>query len=223
MTQDASIPTGKRAEKPARKAKPARKVRTRQVRKCVEAVHITNNINLVQRKLINGLLLNAYYELPNQSITIHRIPVSQLVDLIGYDSNDIAHIKVLLKALTNTVIEWDIMNEAGKREWGVSALLASADIIDGVCTYAYSPHLRAKLFNPQFYVLLDMDIVRRFQSGYALALYEKYRYPASLDGKDRKHDDDCRHNCDRDKIRFHTSGVSALTQRKSDTHKLEKS
>ena len=172
MTQDASLPTGKRAEQPARKAIPTRKSRTRQVRKCVEAVHITNNITLVQRKLINALLLNAYYELPNLSITIHRIPVSQLVDMIGYDSNDIARIKVLLKALTNTVIEWDIMNEAGKREWGVSALLASADIIDGVCTYAYSPHLRAKLFNPQFYVLLDIDIVRRFQSGYALALYE---------------------------------------------------
>ena len=172
MTQDASIPTGKRAEKPARKAKPARKVRTRQVRKCVEAVHITNNINLVQRKLINGLLLNAYYELPNQSIMIHRIPVSQLVDLIGYDSKNIPYLKDLLKALTSTIIEWDIMNEAGKREWGVSALLASADIIDGVCTYAYSPHLRAKLFNPRFYVLLDIDIVRRFQSGYALALYE---------------------------------------------------
>ena len=140
--------------------------------KCVEAVHITNSINLVQRKLINGLLLNAYYELPNLSISTHRIPVTQLVNLIGYDSKNIPYLRDLLKALTSTVIEWDIMNEAGKREWGVSALLASADIIDGVCTYAYSPHLRAKLFNPQFYVLLDIDIVRRFQSGYALALYE---------------------------------------------------
>ncbi len=172
MTQDASIPTGKHAEKPARKAKPQRKARTRQVRKCVEAVHIANNINLVQRKLVNGLLLNAYYELPNQSISFHSIPVSQLVDMIGYDSKNISYLRDLLKALTSTVIEWDIMNEAGKREWGVSALLASADIIDGVCTYAYSPHLRAKLFNPRFYVLLDIDIVRRFQSGYALALYE---------------------------------------------------
>lgn len=172
MTKDSTLPDGKHAEKPGRKAKPVRKARTRQVRKCVEAVHITNNITLVQRKLINALLLNAYYELPNPSITIHRIPVRQLVDLIGYDSHDVARIKVLLKALTSTVIEWDILNEAGKREWGVSALLASADIIDGVCTYAYSPHLRVKLFNPQFYVLLDIDIVRRFHSCYALALYE---------------------------------------------------
>ncbi len=172
MTKDAIQPGGKHAEKPGRKAKPARKSRTRQVRKCVEAVHITNNITLVQRKLINALLLNAYYELPNPSITIHRIPVRQLVDLIGYDSHDVARIKTLLKALTSTVIEWDILNDAGKREWGVSALLASADIIDGVCTYAYSPHLRVKLFNPQFYVLLDIDIVRRFHSCYALALYE---------------------------------------------------
>lgn len=172
MTKDASQPGGKHAEKPGRKTKPARKSRTRQVRKCVEAVHITNNITLVQRKLINALLLNAYYELPNPSITIHRIPVRQLVDLIGYDSHDVARIKTLLKALTSTVIEWDILNDAGKREWGVSTLLASADIIDGVCTYAYSPHLRVKLFNPQFYVLLDIDIVRRFHSCYALALYE---------------------------------------------------
>lgn len=172
MTKDASPPGGKHTEKPGRKAKPARKARTRQVRKCVEAVHITNNITLVQRKLINALLLNAYYELPNPSITIHRIPVRRLVDLIGYDSHDIARIKALLKALTSTIIEWDILNEAGKREWGVSALLASADIIEGVCSYAYSPHLRVKLFNPQFYVLLDIDIVRRFHSCYALALYE---------------------------------------------------
>jgi len=168
-TEQAAI---KPAEKPARKLIPTNKSRTRQVRKCVEAVHITNSINLVQRKLINALLLNAYYELPNQSISTHRIPVTQLVNLIGYDSKNIPYLRDLLKALTSTVIEWDIMNEAGKREWGVSALLASADIIDGVCTYAYSPHLRAKLFNPQFYVLLDIDIVRRFQSGYALALYE---------------------------------------------------
>jgi hypothetical protein len=172
VSEDAGQSAGKPAEKPARKARPARKSRTRQVRKCVEAVHITNNITLVQRKLINALLLNAYYELRNPSITIHRIQVRQLVDLIGYDSHDVARIKALLKALTSTIIEWDILNEAGKREWGVSALLASADIIDGVCTYAYSPHLRVKLFNPQFYVLLDIDIVRRFHSCYALALYE---------------------------------------------------
>jgi hypothetical protein len=184
VIHDSSLPTEQRAnkaaiktaikpaEKPARKLIPTSKSRTRQVRKCVEAVHITNSINLVQRKLINGLLLNAYYELPNLSISTHRIPVTQLVNLIGYDSKNIPYLRDLLKALTSTVIEWDIMNEAGKREWGVSALLASADIIDGVCTYAYSPHLRAKLFNPQFYVLLDIDIVRRFQSGYALALYE---------------------------------------------------
>ncbi|MDP1573294.1 MAG: hypothetical protein Q8M09_08500 [Pseudomonadota bacterium] len=99
MTKDASPPGGKHTDKPGRKAKPARNSRTRQVRKCVEAVHITNNITLVQRKLINALLLNAYYELPNPSITIHRIPVRQLVDLIGYDSHDVARIKALLKVL----------------------------------------------------------------------------------------------------------------------------
>lgn len=171
MTKDAS-PTVKRAKKPDRKPTSTKKARTRHVRKCVETVHITNTISLVQRKLLNALLLNAYYQIPDLGITIHRISVSQLVDLIGYDSHDIGRIKDLLKALTTTAIEWDILNDEGKREWGVSTLLASADIMDGVCTYAYSPHLRMKLFNPKIFVVLDIDIVRRFHSGYSLALYE---------------------------------------------------
>ncbi|MBI5330083.1 MAG: replication initiation protein [Betaproteobacteria bacterium] len=170
MTQDAG-PT-KRAKKPARKPASTKKPRTRHVRKCVETVHITNTISLVQRKLLNALLLNAYYQIPDLDIPIHRITVSHLVDLIGYDSHDIGRIKDLLKALTTTAIEWDILNDEGKREWGVSTLLASADIMDGVCTYAYSPHLRMKLFNPKIFVVLDIDIVRRFHSGYSLALYE---------------------------------------------------
>lgn len=170
MTQDAG-PT-KRAKKPVRKPASTKKPRTRHVRKCVETVHITNTISLVQRKLLNALLLNAYYQIPDLDIPIHRITVSHLVDLIGYDSHDIGRIKDLLKALTTTAIEWDILNDEGKREWGVSTLLASADIMDGVCTYAYSPHLRMKLFNPKIFVVLDIDIVRRFHSGYSLALYE---------------------------------------------------
>jgi len=170
VTQDAG-PT-KRAKKPARKPASTKKPRTRHVRKCVETVHITNTISLVQRKLLNALLLNAYYQIPDLDIPIHRITVSHLVDLIGYDSHDIGRIKDLLKALTTTAIEWDILNDEGKREWGVSTLLASADIMDGVCTYAYSPHLRMKLFNPKIFVVLDIDIVRRFHSGYSLALYE---------------------------------------------------
>jgi hypothetical protein len=97
VIHDSSLPTEqaaiKPAEKPARKLIPTNKSRTRQVRKCVEAVHITNSINLVQRKLINGLLLNAYYELPNQSISTHRIPVTQLVNLIGYDSKNIPYLR----------------------------------------------------------------------------------------------------------------------------------
>lgn len=162
--------SGKDPGTPPLKAR--RRPQTKLVRKSAEAVHITNNVTLVQRKLMNALLSAAYHQLDDDNITIHSISVRDLMALIGYESRNFDHLKKLLKNLTTTAIEWDILNEEGKREWGVSALLASADIVDGVCTYAYSPHLRKKLHNPKIFVLLNIDIVRRFHTVYALALYE---------------------------------------------------
>lgn len=142
------------------------------VNKAAAAIHIKNDISCLQRKLWNVLLSNAYLQLPNAEIQLHEIRVRDLMEEVGFDSKNIAYLKQALEDMVTTKLTWNILDEKGKQEWGVSAALASAVISGGMCYYSYSVHLRQKLHNPEFYVPLPIPVLRRFSGGHALALYE---------------------------------------------------
>lgn len=145
------------------------------VKKHVAAIHVSGKLTLLQRKLSNVLLLNAYDTLVSQQM--HRIDAKTLCLMIGYNSNDMDTLKASLRGLAETVAEWDMLDADGQQEWGVSALLAYAKLKGGVCEYAYSPALAEKLNDPKVFALINLNIQRRFTSGHALALYENcYRF-----------------------------------------------
>lgn len=142
------------------------------VKKHAGAIHIKNDISCLQRKVWNVLLRTAYEELPDKTVLEHRIPVKDLCEYAGFDSKNTGYLKQALEDLATTKLTWNIIDEAGKHEWGVSTALAAAKLRDGMCTYEFSKSLREKLYNPEFYANIDMLILRRFSSGHALALYE---------------------------------------------------
>lgn len=145
------------------------------VKKHVAAIHVSGKLTLLQRKLSNVLLLNAYDTLTSR--TRHQIDARTLCLMIGYNSNDMETLKQSLKGLAETVAEWDMLDEKGQQEWGVSSLLSYAKLKGGVCEYAYSPALAEKLHDPKVFALINLNIQRRFTSGHALALYENcYRF-----------------------------------------------
>ncbi len=145
------------------------------VKKHVAAIHVSGKLSLLQRKLSNVLLLNAYDTLTSQ--TRHHIDARTLCLMIGYNSNDMETLKASLRGLAETVAEWDMLDAEGQQEWGVSALLSYAKLKGGVCEYAYSPALAEKLHDPKVFALINLNIQRRFTSGHALALYENcYRF-----------------------------------------------
>lgn len=145
------------------------------VKKHVAAIHVSGKLTLLQRKLSNVLLLNAYDSLTSQST--HRIDARTLCLMIGYNSNDTDTLKAALRGLAETVAEWDMLDADGQQEWGVSSLLAFARLKSGICEYAYSPALAEKLHDPKIFALINLNIQRRFTSGHALALYENcYRF-----------------------------------------------
>ncbi|HBM57760.1 MAG TPA: replication initiation protein [Citreicella sp.] len=145
------------------------------VKKHVAAIHVSGKLTLLQRKLSNVLLLNAYDTLTSQPR--HQIDARTLCLMIGYNSNDMETLKTSLRGLAETVAEWDMLDEKGQQEWGVSALLSYAKLKGGVCEYAYSPALAEKLHDPKVFALINLNIQRRFTSGHALALYENcYRF-----------------------------------------------
>lgn len=150
-------------------------LRRASVKKHVAAIHVSGKLTLLQRKLSNVLLLNAYDDLITK--TSHRIDARTLCMMIGYNSNDMETLKASLRSLAETVAEWDMLDSKGRQEWGVSALLSYAKLKSGICEYAYSPALAEKLHDPKVFALINLNIQRRFSSGHALALYENcYRF-----------------------------------------------
>jgi hypothetical protein len=150
-------------------------LRRETVKKNVAAIHISGKLTLLQRKLSNVLLLNAYDALT--SAQTHTIDARTLAMMVGYNSNDFDTLRASLRALAETVAEWDMLDEQGRQEWGVSSLLSFAKLKAGICEYAYSPALAQKLYDPKIYALINVQIQRNFSSGHGLALYENcYRF-----------------------------------------------
>ncbi|MFD1912730.1 replication initiation protein [Halodurantibacterium flavum] len=150
-------------------------LRRASVKKNVAAIHVSGKLTLLQRKLSNVLLLNAYDTLISQPR--HQIDARTLCLMIGYNSNDVATLRDALRGLAETVAEWDMLDDKGRQEWGVSSLLSYAKLKGGICEYAYSPALAEKLHDPRVFALINLNIQRRFSSGHGLALYENcYRF-----------------------------------------------
>lgn len=142
------------------------------LKKHVNAVHIKGELSLLQRKLANALLFHAYPMLPIQDR--YEIELRYLCGLIGYAGNDWAALKEALEGLQNVKMQWNLLNEKGRESWGSVPLLGGVKIEEGlgICQYAYDPFLREKLYNPEIYATINLDIQKKFGSKYALALYE---------------------------------------------------
>ncbi|MFU8797101.1 MAG: replication initiation protein [Gammaproteobacteria bacterium] len=143
-----------------------------ELKKHVNAIHCTNNLTLVQRKLFNALLFNAYPALPHK--TRFQIQIKELCGLIGYNSNDYGKLKRALLGLITIAIEWNVINGVTGQEklWKASSILASATLQNGVCEYEYSDVTKELLYRPDVYGRIDLRLISQFKSGYGLALYE---------------------------------------------------
>lgn len=143
------------------------------LKKNVFTVHCANVLSLLQRKLANALLFNAYDTL--QSGDEHQISISDLCEIIGYNSNSHREIKNALMELISTVVEWDVIEETAseiKETWNASAVIADASISGSICSYSYSKRMRELLYRPEMYARLNMRVQSKFKSSYGLALYE---------------------------------------------------
>jgi hypothetical protein len=144
-----------------------------ELKKHVAVIHSSNKLTLLQRKIANALLYNAYHYL--QERDEHIIHIAKLCELIDYDSHDHKTIKRALVNLLSTVLEWNLVD--GERLdtegiWNASSIIADASIKGALCTYSYSNKMRSLLYKPLMYGRLDMQVQSKFQSGYGLALYE---------------------------------------------------
>lgn len=147
--------------------------KTLELKKHVGAIHSSNKLSLLQRKIANALLFNAYDDLLEKEE--YEIHVATLCKLIGYDSNDHKTIKKALVNLLATVIEWNLVDGSkvdAEGIWNASSIISDASIDGPLCTYSYSNKMKKLLYRPELYGRLNMVVQAKFQSTYGLALYE---------------------------------------------------
>ena len=145
-----------------------------EIKKHVGAIHVSGALSLLQRKLSNVLLLNAYDELPDPLVTEHEIRLQQIAEVAGFDSNNVDYLKATLASLAKVEVEWNVLDPGGRKEWGFTHLLAAVRIEEGsgVCRYQYAQALRELLYSPSIYAWINLSVQTRFRSSAALALYE---------------------------------------------------
>src|SRR5438477_13083872 len=95
-----------------------------ELKKHAAAIHCSNSLSLLQRKISNALLYHAYKELMLKEE--HEISVKQLCKLIGYQGNNHSAIRDALRELISTVIEWNLIDEkTGTENWTASSIIES--------------------------------------------------------------------------------------------------
>ncbi len=142
-----------------------------ELKKHISAIHCSNSLSLLQRKISNVLLFHAYPFLKTQQE--HKISINELCKYLGYRGYNYDAIKQALKALISTVIEWNVFDDnLDEEDWTASSMLASVNIKNAVCTYSYSFRMKQLLHSPVMYGRINLAIQSRFTSNYGLALYE---------------------------------------------------
>ena len=140
------------------------------VNKASPAIHIQNTITLLQRKAWTVLLFYAYDKLRTEDT--YSVTVQELMDILEFDSHNREYLKEAMEVLVGCKVKWNLLNKDKTKTWGVTTLLAHAEIKQGVCTYSYSPPLREKLHNPKMYAKINLRLQNKINSKHALALWE---------------------------------------------------
>lgn len=141
-----------------------------ELKKHVATVHVSGELSLLERKIVNVLLLNAYDDLLTRKT--HKIPVGILSTMLGFDSKNTDALKKALLKVMSTPVSFDLLHDGGDSDWNASPLIGYAGIRSGVCSYEYSDWLAKKLANPEIYTLININVQKQFSGGYSLALYE---------------------------------------------------
>lgn len=146
------------------------------LKKAQEAIAIlpkSGKVTLLTRRLFNSLLQLAQED---GELTMYRCRLSKVLFNASFDSNNTEVVKEQLRRMASIQVEWNSTSGEGERRWGVSNLLADAEIIEEKgavwIEWSYSEKVRAKLLDPEIYARISLQAYSQIRSSASAALYE---------------------------------------------------
>jgi plasmid replication initiation protein len=146
------------------------------VKKHVAAVHSSNNLSLLERKIANVLLYVSFPKLKKEKY--HYITIAKLKSLLSFNSKNTKVLKEAIQSLQRTTIELNLLNDKVSTE-GLEEGLFSIQLLGlfqvveaGTIKYSYPEELIDLLSNPAIYAKINLPVQAKFRSSYSLALYE---------------------------------------------------
>jgi len=139
------------------------------------AIHIENDISLIQKKLWFEMVYFAFPKMGTQRR--YTIPLNRLRELLGWSESTSSddRLKEALHGLNQTAIKWNIFGKDKKRVWESFPMLSGCRIPEhsGICIFEFSSFLEERFLamGEEAYVKIDLIISKKFQSKYALSIY----------------------------------------------------
>lgn len=145
----------------------------RQLKKAVEAVHMSGKLTLPQKKIFNYLIAYAYDELGKEGVHQHQASVQRLIKDTEFDSKNLQALRASLNAIQKTLVCLDLLNdEKGNAGFNDFSLLSEVKAANGIITYSFPYTLRKLLSDPTVYAIINLQLQNKFTSGYSWNLYE---------------------------------------------------
>jgi plasmid replication initiation protein len=150
------------------------------LKKPVTALAITpksERISALARKTYNVLLhISQSDKDAGHEHEVHTAPLSEIVHLLDYDSNDLNLIKKHLKSMISTVVEWQSPTTGEGTVWEACGLLAHCKIrkqrAEVWVDWSFAINLRSELLNPTVFARIKMEVVSQLRTHPAIFLYE---------------------------------------------------
>ena len=146
----------------------------RELKKHVATVHMNAPFGLLERKIGNILLEQAYTRLLSNET--HEMPVSLLMLRLGWEkSKNLDDLRSALAVIVGTEVQFNLLRD-GKRgvyeHWESTTMMSYASISEGWVTWRYDRAMAAKLYTPSVYAMISLASQQSLSSKYSFALYE---------------------------------------------------
>jgi hypothetical protein len=147
------------------------------LKKAVDALAIVptkDKITVLARKIYNVMM----HETQKQGVEpeIYRMRLKDLVTGLDFNSNNTEILKEHLRQMATTSVEWQSPSKGEGAKWGVSALIAQAEITheggDVILEWSYAPNIKQAILDPLRFAKISLTFQAALKTYSGLALYE---------------------------------------------------